>query len=139
MKLNFTSKSGFAFFFFHIEKNILLIFFNMKKNNSNPESNAPQKITQNTFFNFDFRQKFAAALHFILWRNVGYSGREFGPFLGSQGPILADFGHFGPDFGFQPKSFAKCVHNGHLKRLSKFGTERSKTERVVKICGDCHL
>ena len=70
---------------------------------------------------------------------MGYSGREFGPFLGSQGPILADFGHCGPDFGFQPKSFDKCVHNGHLKRLSKFGTERSKTEGVVKICSDCQL
>ena len=70
---------------------------------------------------------------------MGSSGREFGPFLGSQGPILADFVHFGPDFGFQPKSFDKCVHNGHLKILSKFGTERSKTEGVVKICSDCQL
>lgn len=50
-----------------------------------------QKITLNTFVYFDFRRKFTASLRFILWRNLGCSGREFGPFFGRFRPFRAVF------------------------------------------------
>ena len=33
---------------------------------ANPDSNAPRKITLNTIFKFDFEQKFAELLPFVL-------------------------------------------------------------------------
>ena len=54
-------------------------------------------------------------------KEVGGEGRHY---LGNQ---------------FQPKFLDKSLSMGHLETLSKYETKRSKTERVVKNCSDCHL
>ena len=55
------------FFFFSIEKNKIFTFFRRtQKLYANTDLNAPQKITLNTIFKFDFGQKFAEPLSILL-------------------------------------------------------------------------